>query len=253
MWFYALFVPFGLALLLLRTYLVYPIFPINHMGIDYYHDREAWAEDILAIAGDDPVLFPEDFRQAPLYTFYSGQTGVALFRDGSRQSQYELWQYEDSLQGASVTWVMGHVFAGADSLRTRMGPTVYHARFPDFSSYNNISISADAPETIEQGRESLPVTLTIFNHRGTALTFPTTPAGEQPRLVVRILGQTSDTAFTIRNLSPADAIPLEASRKWHVDVPVASLAPDRYRIAFAIHADPLSAAWDSDAAAFTVD
>jgi len=95
-WFYALFVPLGVALLLLRTYLVYPILPVNHMGNDYYHDRDAWAEDIHDVAGDDPVVFPEDFRQAPLYTFYSGQTGVAFFRDGSRQTQYELWQYEDS-------------------------------------------------------------------------------------------------------------------------------------------------------------
>jgi len=252
-WFYALFVPLGVALLLLRTYLVHPIFPVNHMGIDYYHDRDAWAEDIHDVAGDDPVVFPEDFRQAPLYTFYSGQTGVALFRDGSRQSQYELWQYEDSLQGTSVTWVLGHGFAGADSLRTRMGPTVYHARFPDFSSYNNIAISAHAPDTIEHGQDTLTVTLTIFNHRSTALTFPATPAGAQPRLVVRIRGETGDTAFTLRTLSQADANAPETSRVLRVDVPVAFLAPGRYRIAFAIHADPLSFAWDSDESVFTVE
>ncbi len=252
-WFYALFVPFGVALLLLRTYLVYPIFPITHMGIDYYHDRDAWAEDIRDVAGDDRVLFPENFRQAPLYSFYSGRTGVALFRDASRQSQYELWQYEDSLQGTSVTWVQGHVFAGADSLRTRMGPTVYHAQFADFSSYNNIMITADAPDTIEHGRDTLPVMLTILNHRSTALAFPTTPAGEQPRLVVRIMGQTSDTAFTLRGLSPADAIEPETSRVSRVDLPVAFLESGRYRIAFAIHADPLSYSWNSEAAVFTVD
>ena len=205
------------------------------------------------MAGDDPVVFPEDFRQAPLYTFYSGRTGVAFFRDGSRQTQYELWQYEDTLQGVSVTWILGHGFAGADSLRTRMGPTVYHTRFPDFSSYNNIAISADAPDTIEHGRDTLPITLTIFNHRGTALTFPTTPAGEQPRLVVRIRDKTGDTAFTLRTLSPTDAIAPETSRVLRVDVPVTSLAPGRHRIAFAIHADPLSFAWHSDESTFTVD
>lgn len=250
--FYLLFVPLGVGLLVLRAYLAFPILPTNHVGIDYYHDRDLWAQDIQAVATNDPVLFLGDGRQAPLYSFYSGQTGVALFPDAGRKSQYELWQYEDSLQETSVTWVMSHQFPGAVPLTTRMGPTVYYRRLPDFASYNNIHVSAEIPDRIEHRRDTLSVDLTIHNHRGTPLTFPATPEGGQPRLVARISGEDSDTAFTLTALSEADAVAPQTSRKKLVAIPVAFLAPGKYHIAFAIHADPLSFAWQPAAGVFTI-
>ena len=41
-----------------------------------------------------------------VYEFYSGHMGVALQSDRHHRSQYELWNYEDSLQGREVAIVM---------------------------------------------------------------------------------------------------------------------------------------------------
>ena len=55
---YFLAVPALLIILLLRAYLAFRILPVNTFnGIDYFHQRQAWADDIRAIAGTNPVLF----------------------------------------------------------------------------------------------------------------------------------------------------------------------------------------------------
>jgi len=95
---YWLMLPFLFIIFLFRIQMMFPLLPVNHVNVDYYHGRKLWAKDIASVAHNDPVLFGNQFRESSLYSFYSGQMGVALFSGNNRRSQYELWNYEDSLR-----------------------------------------------------------------------------------------------------------------------------------------------------------
>ena len=243
----ATLMPFAIAGVLMRVYFIYQIVPWNHQGIDFYHDRDLWAEDIRELAGNDAVLFFQDFRQAPLYTFYSGETGVALFPGGRRQSQYELWHYEDSLQTRPVTWIQ-YVPMGGTILPTRMGQDIHYVRIPAFASYYNLSMTTNLPDTVSAGRDSVPVRLVIHNHRDTPVTFPPNHLDESPRLLARIRRETErgKKQFVLfQRLARADTIPAGASRAYTVSLPVGELGEGEYTMEFGIGAHPLGMAYNS--------
>ena len=240
----ALTVPFIVAGLLVRVYLIYQIIPGNHQGVDYYHDRDLWAEDLRAVTGTDIVLFSRDYKEAPLYTFYAGQTGVALFPGDDRQSQYELWHYEDSLQTRPVTWVHAP-FEGSTTLETRMGKDVHYWRIPAFASYYNLRMTTDVPDTLRAGRDSVPVRLVIHNHRSTPITFPPNHSDSTPQLFVRIRGATGEQFVTFQRFARDDAIPAGELKGYTVSLPVGELDGEEYTMEFGIMAYPLGRAYNS--------
>jgi hypothetical protein len=181
-----LVLPLGLAVVLLRLYLMFWIFPANHTSVDYYHGRDLWSKDIAAVAGDRPVFFGKNARESALYAFYSGRMGVALQSDGRHRSQYELWNYEDSLQGRAVVIVRDGPFAGSTELRTRMHKTVYYIVAPDFSSYFNIPLEVAFPSVVKSG-DSLAVAVKVSNQRKTPLRFERAGFLRSPTLFYTIL------------------------------------------------------------------
>jgi hypothetical protein len=232
---------------LMRIYLIYQIVPQNHQGIDYYHDRDLWAEDVRALTGTDPVVFFRDYRRAGLYSFYSGEMGVALFPGDDRQSQYELWHYEDSLQTRSVTWVGSEPFGGSSNLSTRMDNGVIYWRTPMFASYYNIRMTTDLPDTIQAGQDSVPIQLTIHNHRMTPVTFPPNHTGGTPLLFVRIRGGTGEHYLGLHSFAVDDKVPAKSSKVYRVVLPVDDLPQGRYTMEFGISADPLGNAYNTPA------
>jgi hypothetical protein len=239
-------VPFIVAGLLVRVYLIYQIIPGNHQGVDYYHDRDLWAEDLRAVTETDIVLFSRNYKEAPLYSFYAGQTGVALFPGDDRQSQYELWHYEDSLQTRPVTWVHAP-FEGSTTLQTRMGQDVHYWRIPAFSSYYNLRMTTDLPDTIRVDRDSVPVRLVIHNHRDTPVTFPPNHSDSTPQLFARIRSATGERFVPFQRLTRDDTIPAGASMGYTVSLPVGGLGEGQYTMEFGIRAHPLGPAYNSPA------
>ncbi len=82
--FHYLIIPFIVLVMIARLYLSFHIFPLNNIGSDYYHGRQMWAEDLNNIAGDRPLVFedgPRGYKEAALYSFYSGSLGIALSAD----------------------------------------------------------------------------------------------------------------------------------------------------------------------------
>ena len=77
--FNSLVIPFCILFFIARVLLMFPVIPNMHVGEDYYHGRKKWAEEISSVAGYSPVFMPNNLREASLYSFYSGKTGVALY------------------------------------------------------------------------------------------------------------------------------------------------------------------------------
>ncbi|AKJ04746.1 dolichyl-phosphate-mannose-protein mannosyltransferase [Archangium gephyra] len=247
-----LVLPLAFAVVVLRLYLMFRIFPVNHLNVDYYHGRKLWAEDIQKVAGDRPVLFGDNFRESSLYSFYSGQTGVALQSGERRQSQYELWNYEDGLQGREVVLVQDRPFAGSTELRTRMDKTVHYFIAPGFSSYYDIPVEVAFPPTVKSG-EAVAIAVTVSNPRNTALRFARDGFPRVPALFYVIRKDGQEVHRGTLEVFPEDAVlPPGGQREFKASLPLPALEEGAHTVSFGIRYEPLLDAYNSRAREFSV-
>jgi hypothetical protein len=230
--FNVLILPFVGFFFIARLLLMIPVIPAMHTGEDYYQGRKAWAEEVAAIAGDRPVFMPNNLREASLYSFFSGKLGIALYTRQEKKSQYELWGYEDSLQGKDVMFLTKYPFKGSTTLPNNLKQQLHYAILPSFSSYyNGIStFAAINKRTVD----SLFVTLETTNNRKTALTF--TSLNNEPATLVCSIeqGRKIIGADVVKVLSPADRIEPGQSKATTVAVSLKELPAGEYTIYFGI-------------------
>jgi hypothetical protein len=203
-WLYRLVLPFLFLILILRAYLSFRIFPVNNLNVDYYHGRELWAEDIAQIAEDDLVLFENNLREAPLYVFYSGKPGISLYPGEWKKSQYEIWNYEDQIQGKAVLLIKPKPFSNSTRLDTRMGKTIFYLKQANYTSYQNIRLELNNWQ-LNAKEDSLSLNLEILNHRSTPLSFEQDVYGHSHRLYCKIEVE-ENAYFFYKTLSPENAI-----------------------------------------------
>jgi len=247
-----LVLPLGIAVVLLRLYLMFWIFPGNHTSVDYYHGRPLWAKDIQAVAGDRPVFFGKDARESALYEFYSGRMGVALQGDRRHKSQYELWNYEDSLQGRPVVIALGRRFAGSTDLRTRMGTTVYYVIAPDFSSYFNVPLEVAFPPAVRSG-DSVALAVRVSNPRRTALRFERAGFQRGPTLCYVILKDGHEVhRGELAAFPGGTVIPPGGEEAFTTSLRLPALVQGVYAVEFGIRYAPLSDAYASEPREFRV-
>jgi len=247
-----LVLPLGLAVVLLRLYLIFWIFPVNHTSVDYYHGRPLWAKDIEGVAGDRPVFFGRNARESALYEFYSGRMGVALQSDRHHRSQYELWNYEDSLQGREVVIVRDSPFAGSTELRTRMHQTVHYFIAPNFLSYFNIPLEVAFPPAVKS-RDSVAVAVRVSNPRKTALRFERAGFPRAPTLFYVILKNGHEVHRGELDIFPeGTVIPPGGQGEFTTSLRLPALAEGVHTVEFGIRYAPLSDAYSSQAHEFRV-
>ena len=199
--------PTLLLVLFLRTYLAIKILPTNTFNhVDYFHGRHAWAEDIQHIAGDKPVVFENQLREAPLYSFYSGKQSVALYGGDSKKTQYQLWNAEDGLQGKDVVIIKDGGCSSCTKLVTKMGKEITYMPYAHFASYQNIRILLKNVTALSD--TTVRVQLEIANHRDRPLLFAKNNFGGQPLLLCKVYAGAGkkDTTLTVRALSAEDSI-----------------------------------------------
>ena len=250
--FQVLVLPLGVAVVLLRLYLIFWIFPVNHTSVDYYHGRPLWAKDIEGVAGDRPVFFGRNARESALYEFYSGHMGVALQSDRHHRSQYELWNFEDSLQGREVVIVRDSPFNGSTELPTRMHKTVYYFIAPHFGSYFNIPLEVGFPLVVKS-RDSVAVAVRVSNPRKTALCFDGAGFPRAPTLFYVILKDGHEEHSGELDIFPeGTVIPPNRQREFATSVRLPALVEGVHTAEFGIRYAPLSDAYTSKAHEFRV-
>jgi hypothetical protein len=246
--FKSLLIPFIVLFFVARILLMFPVIPGMHVGEDYYHGRSAWAKEIAAAAKRRPVFMPNNLREASLYSFYSGTQGVTLYTRPEKKSQYELWGYEDSLQGKEVFFLMKAPFKGSTALANPLHQNLHYATLPSFSSYyHGVVINA----TVTEGRkDTIEASVNIINHRSTPLQFSKGLNGETTTLVFSIEKEKRILkAEIIEHLSftllPSDNV----NRK--IKIPVQDVPSGNYLIYFGIRNGILPDAVLSEEASFT--
>jgi hypothetical protein len=244
---YILAVPALLLIVFLRTYLAFPILPVNTFnGIDYFHNRQAWADDIKAVAGTNPVLFESQLREAPLYSFYSGMQGVALYPEQNKKSQYEVWNAEDQLQGKDVVIVRRGPAKTTVTLVTGMGKTVYYYPAAPLTSYENIKIVLREMSR-DPAQRALRLRLEIVNHRDRPLTFEKSRFGMSPMVFCGEHDKAGKKIgnYTLAALSPENPAAPRSSLAIEAAIPLDSLKPAARFVAFGIDDGVLEASENS--------
>lgn len=214
--------PIALIIFVFRLYLSFHILPFNNLNVDYYHGRTLWAADIEQVAKNRPVIFENQLREAPLYSYYSeNKLGVALFPWLGKKSQYEIWNYEDSIQGRDVMVVKRKPFPNCDTLATRMGKEVYYVLLDKLNSFQNIKTNVSS---LLLDNQSLEIQFELINHRDNALVFD----GKQ-QLFLRVI-DTEEKAINlpIKKLDRTDLIAPNTTQRFHIKLDIASLASGPY-------------------------
>ncbi|TAL50263.1 MAG: hypothetical protein EPN92_02005 [Chitinophagaceae bacterium] len=240
--FYWLAIPFLIVIVLFRIHIVYPFLPFKQRDAGYYHNRDLWAKDVAQLAGGRPVLFIQDFREAGLYTFYTHQMAVALFGGDKRKTQYDLWHYEDSLQGKDVLMIQKRNFPGCSELQSRLGKTVYYQPRPHFESYYSIPVKVKLSELAKDSLE-----IEIVNNRTTALLFPAGSSGNQPVLFYQVKNNAGEIVKTdtLKVFSEKDKIAVGAAAVYHFSFPVHELGDGKYNIEIGFLLDVLPPSFNS--------
>lgn len=85
------------------------ITPLNKIAfVRKFQNYELWAKEIQAIAKENNVVFLDAFQEPSFYNYYTHSLkGVAYNSINYRQTQYDLWPLEDSLQNHKVMLLKG--------------------------------------------------------------------------------------------------------------------------------------------------
>lgn len=236
--FNALVVPFVVLFFAVRLLLLLPLVPALHAGEDYYRGRKAWAGEVSALAGNRPLFIPNNLRDASLYSFYSGKAGVTLYNRPGKKSQYELWGFEDSLQGREVLYLSKDPYPGSTRFSTSLNRDFYFSVVPSFQSYfNGLGMNARIEKATP---DSVVAVVTLTNETGGPVLFEKRPGNNHTGLVYSLeQGGNVRKADAARELTAADNLPAGGSLAKRVVVPVSDVPPGDYEILFGVRSGPL--------------
>lgn len=249
--FKVLLLPFLAIFFLIRVLLLLPIIPNMQVGEDVYHGRKQWAKDIEEVAGNRYVFMPNNLREASLYSFYSGEKGVTLYNRPEKKSQYELWRYEDSLQGKEVIFVTDYPFAGSRPLPNSLHQPLHYTVLPSFNSYYaGVAIRA----TIRlSGNDSLVVDADIVNKRLEGLSFSKGLNGFPASLIISFeQGKNIVQAPILQTLDSTDVVAPNSTIKTRNIISIKDMPAGSYNVYIGIRNGVLPDAILSDQLQLTI-
>ncbi|HMB62242.1 MAG TPA: glycosyltransferase family 39 protein [Eudoraea sp.] len=139
----------------LRIGLVYePFFPIVYET----HGNKKWVNEIASQVGSTPVVFENSYRNAPMYSFYSGFTSFSLNNIRYRQNQYSIDSSEFRVQHKRVLYTSKYIKEGDVSFTTAKGDTYYGTYIDSFESFRKLRCYvADKKNSSMEGTHRLNV------------------------------------------------------------------------------------------------
>ncbi|WP_273275378.1 ArnT family glycosyltransferase [Maribacter polysiphoniae] len=122
-------------ILILRIGLIYePLFPIHYET----HGNKAWMALIQSKAGDNPVVFENSYRNAPMYAFYTGKTSYSLNNINYRQNQYSIDNSEEAVQHKKVLYISKYLDKKDIAFPKDSGSIYYGMFMDDFESFRKL-------------------------------------------------------------------------------------------------------------------
>lgn len=145
-WIYRMGIANILIILYLRVGLIHePLSPV------YYetHGNKEWVEQIHSRVGDTPLVFENSYRNAPMYSFYSGGVPTFSFNtDVYRRNQYSIDDSEEKVRHKGVLYVSGR-YNDDLNMTKGDGSQYYGKRIEDFESFRKLRTIVDGPVTLD--------------------------------------------------------------------------------------------------------
>jgi len=168
-WIKILFWPSIALFMAMRIFMVYELLPRSWSILNEFHGWDKWAGEIKETAAGRKVVFTNKYQYPSKYTFYSGEFSHTLNNIYYRKNQYDLWNFEDSIQGKSV--MLMHSKTPTDTLVTSNGQ-IYDYQFIDnFRSYYGIKIKVTPAKKVMHKGDFLNMELLITNNSGKTVDF----------------------------------------------------------------------------------
>ena len=134
-WIYRLGIINIAIILFLRVGLIYePLFPVNYET----HGNKAWMKKIQSEAGDNPVIFENSYRNAPIYAFYTGKTSFSLNNIHYRQNQYSIDDSEKAVQHKKILYISKYLKKNKLAFPKKSGSIYYGVFIDDFESFRTL-------------------------------------------------------------------------------------------------------------------
>jgi hypothetical protein len=207
-WIRYLFVPTILLILFVRIALIFEIMPAKWSLGDQFHGWDVWAQQVKTKADGRKVVFEDSFQMPSKFAFYSdGDFVHAINSIYYRNNQFDIWSFEDSIQGKKVMFFPGR--SPFDSIRIK------NYRKPEriidnFRSYHNIKITTPVSEINSATGSTVWLELTIWNHHPDTLKIISSKV-EQPPILEAIVHEGETFLPSIYLQTITDTIPPKAS------------------------------------------
>jgi len=126
----------------LRIGLIYsPLFPIVYET----HGNKDWVNNISSQVGPIPVIFENSYTEAPMYTFYSGNTSYSLNNIKYRQNQFTIDESENLVQGQKIIYISKFMDEGDISYYNAKGHKYYGVYINNFESFRKLKTIIEEP------------------------------------------------------------------------------------------------------------
>jgi hypothetical protein len=181
-WIKILFVPSFILFIFIRLCLFFTILPSSwKLGAEFHH-WDTWAKEIKTASNGKRVVFVNSFQRPSKYAFYSGgDFAHTLNSIYYRKNQYDLWNFEDSIQCRPVFLVGSN--RKLDSLVTVID-TYRIEEFNSFHSYYNVEINTFPKKVQVKPGGEVNLNLEILNTSGDTLFFLSSSEDFPPELVM---------------------------------------------------------------------
>ncbi len=136
----------------------------------YYetHGNREWAKAIQDEVGSMPVVFENSYRNAPMYSFYTGGTPTfSLNNHMYRKNQYAIDDSEEKVRGKDVAYISKYINDHTFSYERADGGLYKGKYIPNFDSFRKVEAIVDDPEVSLNSDKNL--SLKVYNPYKTSI------------------------------------------------------------------------------------
>jgi len=173
-WLRNLAIPSIVLLVAIRFMAAFDLVPYSLKYLDEFNGWDQWAETVREKAGGKKVVFLNKYQYAAKYSFYTGDISYSLNDVFARKSQYNLWNFEDSLAGKPV--MLNKSLRPVGMIKTPNRREHGYSYIDSFQPYNHIVTSVTLPSEMLKAKDTLVLVCTLHTDGGYALHYA--PSGE---------------------------------------------------------------------------
>ena len=223
-------------ILIIRVVLMLDFLPFGLKIRNEFQGNRKFAADVRHEAGNLPVVFTNSYQQASVYRFYTGKFAYSLNNIWYRKNQYDLWNFEQRLQGKKVLLIANYE---AEGFRKVMLGNIecYLKVIPDFRSFANVKINILTDISNKSFRAADAVRLKLRMHNPYPYTIRFTEPAHKTVLVYSYFKKNSFYNNAGIPL-PIDSVKAGQATDFTVQVKLPN-EPDRYLLTFSLQTDAL--------------